>query len=131
MKCRIKKGAIVGQDFSCYKWGNDRTIFTVTKTINGRKQCTADGYGSFAVKEEYGNGCVYALENDLMPAYENGWVRIEDRLPAAGYVIAKKTGILVPEIVAYEDGEFISLIGTTAVTHWHPLPEPPDLKKFP
>ena len=70
MKYRIKKDAIVGQDFSRYKWGDDQTAFSILKeTIGGRKQCTADGYGSFMDGEEYGNGCIYVLEDDLIPIH--------------------------------------------------------------
>ena len=31
MKYRIKKDAIVGQDFSRYKWGDDQTAFSILK----------------------------------------------------------------------------------------------------
>lgn len=68
MEAMIKKGALIGQDFGVREWGNDQTVFKVdNENINGRRRCTADGYGSFVAGEKYGNGAVYVKENDLIP----------------------------------------------------------------
>jgi len=122
MKYRIKKDAIVGQDFSRYKWGDDQTAFSILKeTIGGRKQCTADGYGSFVAGEGYGNGCVYVLENDLIPIHGNdtGWVSVKDRLP-------EKVG----DYLTFGEGDFdldyFSGYFPYGVDYWQPLPAPPE-----
>ncbi len=64
-KVRIVDGAIVGQDFSFWKWDEDNTIFTVDDIFGQPKlrcRLIAEGYGT---KDNYGNGAVYANMEDL------------------------------------------------------------------
>lgn len=63
-KARIRTEALVDCDFHCCKWKDNGEIFTVEDFgCAGRKKLIADGYGS---KEHYGNGAVYAKEEDLI-----------------------------------------------------------------
>ena len=71
MKFKIKKGAMVGQDYGWFKWGNDQTVFIASEFItNGRRRCIGDGYGEFAEGKQYGSGAVYVNDCDLVPADE-------------------------------------------------------------
>lgn len=63
-KARIRTGALVSCDFHYCRWKDDGEIFTVEDFgCEGRKRLIADGYGS---KGCYGNGAVYAKEEDLI-----------------------------------------------------------------
>ena len=65
----------------------------------------------------------------------NEWVRVEDRLPEKGenvlvYAIAKHIGVTKISIDKLEEGErrpvWLYTHGWFEVTHWMPLPAPPD-----
>jgi len=72
MQGYIKKGSIVGQDFSFFKWDKEEQIFDLETATPTRYRCTANGYG---VIGRYGNGSVYALKSDIVlttpPTREN------------------------------------------------------------
>ncbi len=63
-KAKIKDGALIGCDFHYCSWKDEGEIFTVEDIgCVGRRRLIADGYGS---KEHYGNGALYAREEDLI-----------------------------------------------------------------
>jgi len=67
MKCRIKKGAMVGQEFSQFEWGDDQTVFTASGSItNGRRKCIGNGHGELNPGKQYGSGAVYVKDCDLV-----------------------------------------------------------------
>lgn len=63
-RARIRTGALIGCDFHYCRWTDNGEIFTVEDFMGeGRKKLIADGYGS---KADYGNGVIYAKEEDLI-----------------------------------------------------------------
>jgi hypothetical protein len=67
MKARIKDGAFVGCDFHVISWKDKGEVFDVANFNTERKKLTASGYGA---KDNYGNGALYAKEEDLIPYVE-------------------------------------------------------------
>ncbi len=62
----LKPGAIVFQDFcnfEFHKFYDTNPVFRFER-LGGREELvgTADGFGSFAANEKYGNGKIYVLE---------------------------------------------------------------------
>ena len=114
MKCRIKKGAMVGQDFSQFRWGDDQTIFTASDApINGRRKCIADGYGSFLEGEEYGSGAVYVQDCDLVPV--NSVAKGEDEMIKVN-VTPKELACCFWDMVSEDQALFFNELGAIAGT---------------
>jgi hypothetical protein len=59
------------------------------------------------------------------PAPFGQWIKVEDRLPPkfANVLTASADGV---GVLRFGNKEFHRLPGYPAVTHWMPLPEPPD-----
>jgi hypothetical protein len=82
MGVRIKRGALVGQDFGFWHWGEIRyldkldTVFEllpkeVFSTNEGRRMIRAYGFGVLNGDnsgEAYGNGSIFVKETDLIEA---------------------------------------------------------------
>jgi hypothetical protein len=93
MKCTIKKGTIVRQDFTWFEWKDDQMVFIASEDINDDyRKCLANGYGSFMDGESYGNGCLYVKDCDLI-------------------IGCQKKQILMPESLTAENGAKSLLIG--------------------
>jgi len=96
MKIRIKKGAMVSQDFSQFQWGDNQTVFSASDTArNGQRKCIADGFGSFIDGEKYGNGAIYVKDCDILrdlekphPPSEYVYKSIENFEEIAGYKLS-------------------------------------------
>lgn len=60
------------------------------------------------------------------------WIKCSERMPEAGiYVLALLNGspqvlFFDPRINIWDDGDFHSFIKPSNVTHWMPLPQPPE-----
>ena len=61
------------------------------------------------------------------------WIPVEERLPEVGefVLVAEKKGGITESFVDFEDYETrdgIEWFGADEVTHWMPLPEPPEVE---
>jgi hypothetical protein len=85
---------------------------------------------SFKDKEEvYTNGTVlvpvFRIEQMVEHYFNNAWIPVSERLPEQGQEVIIYTGnILKPTVMAYQfwNPKYDTW---THVTHWMPLPEPP------
>ena len=71
MKVRIIKGALVGQDFGCHRWPHrsydvDQVFEVFDCSIEGKRKLVAEGFGLLNVPGKYGNGPVFARDEDLV-----------------------------------------------------------------
>lgn len=70
-RVRVKRGAIVGQDFKHFAWpANERDVDTVFEPAyfdDERVTLRAPGFGGLGA---YGNGALYAMNTDIEPADE-------------------------------------------------------------
>lgn len=66
MQGYIKKGSVVGQDFSFFKWDKEEQIFNLEISTPTRYICTANGYGVLGDNGKYGNGSTYAKKEDVV-----------------------------------------------------------------
>lgn len=64
------------------------------------------------------------------------WISVEDRLPVDGQCVDvffkskyKINGDRLPDVWFINDGFFIPESRKATVTHWMPLPNPPELEK--
>lgn len=69
---------------------------------------------------------------DVVPRAE--WISVEERLPDGNgvfFVSLKESGyenLVYFDVIPYADGEWRNLPDKFTVSHWMPLPEPPDMK---
>ena len=112
MKCRIKKGAMVGQDFSQFPWGDDQTVFIASNDlINGQRKCIGDGFGEFEEGKLYGSGAVYVQDCDLVPV--NSVAKGEDEMIKVN-VTPKKLACCFWDMVSEDQALFFNELGAMA-----------------
>ena len=79
----IKLGAIVGQDFSFFKWNKPEQIFDMHSLGAGTRKyrCVANGYGVLGSHDgrAYGNGAIYTLKENIVFLDSDDQVRENDR----------------------------------------------------
>lgn len=107
-KVKIKTGAIVGQDFSFYKWGKESIIFTIdSNSSKNRYKLVADGYGN--LKGNYGNGAVYANKSDLIVVSEiktgGGKMKLKQFVEGLNKLIQERPETADFDVVVAEDDE--------------------------
>ena len=68
-KCRIRDGAIVGQDlnWATWKWNRDDTVFVAYDFLPDEAKLVAPSYGLLNGKiGAYGNGALYVHYKDII-----------------------------------------------------------------
>lgn len=79
----IKLGAIVGQDFSFFRWDKPEQIFDMHHLGAGTQKyrCVAYGYGVLGSPDgkAYGNGAIYTLKENIVFLDNDDKIRENDR----------------------------------------------------
>lgn len=62
----IKDGEVVFQGMAMWRWTDDGTVFKAKKIEGGQLELVAHGYGELGTSDGYGNGCIYASEEQVI-----------------------------------------------------------------
>ena len=87
-------------------------------------------YGDYYVEEGPEDGFIGTLKClvDMQPTI-GGWISVEDRLPdkqPCEYLVVNANNV---ETAICLDNRWITPRRVTKITHWMPLPEPPEVKQ--